>query len=254
MITMMEEDWDGSKYASLPSGDDYRILGDGCMDWARGTRGAVLSEDNRRMRFRVRRLLQEAHDVGSISPGADDIPVPMVRYLTDDDGRTREFDYVDYMIDDPSWLDSASPVLCFAEGAMMTTIPWDTGGDDGAEPRHVLTSGRMRSGLCMNPVFMYYDFITLTDDPERAIARLGFSHAMRLSAISRARGGGMAALGVTRRRLFSMAMEHADTGTFLLLAAASTGPLPGMLKEYGGLPCGFVAESMKAMRTAGRRA
>lgn len=117
----------------------------------------------------------------------------------------------------------------------------------------------MGSGLGMNAVFMFHDFITLTDDPIRSIDLMGFSRAMRLSAISRARIGGMKALGVTRRRLFSMAAGHArrgDLGRFLLVAAlAECGPggLEREIDGYEGLPDGFVLETLRAGHHAGMR-
>lgn len=211
------------------------------IDGYRGENGGYREERNGRMADPVIRLLNESADPASISAGKDDIPVPVISERIGVEGagekRTIHVSHIDYMVD-AMGLDPGAPVLmpvnCYEGPYGFQSAP----GPDWVDGH----------GLCMNPIFMYHDFITLTAYPEKAIKAMGFHRAMRLSALSRAKHGGMRTLGVTRRRLFSMALEHADDGTldrFLATAAAAHDHgLKRMMREYSGLPDGFVIETM----------
>lgn len=228
------------EYRLWPGFDCCRGPGGGYREWINsGMIGPALD------------LLAAPHP-DSLEPGSDDVPVPLDSLRATGGGMPRHYLHTDYMIDDPVGLDPDSNVLCrfLGDDAPRKGMPLPD------VLNGVFVKG-MGSGLGMNAVFMFHDFITLTDDPVRSIDLMGFSRAMRLSAISRARIGGMKALGVTRRRLFSMAVGHArrgDLDRFLLVAAlAECGP-GGLEKEidgYEGLPDGFVLETLHASRHAG---
>lgn len=234
---------DHEKYA-YSVGDDHRgrrwSPGDGVdgfmdtLDFALGNAGSHRFRINERMRGPVHGLLSRARHPEEIMPGPDDgEPLAINAFRMNGTGRSVYIEHDDYPINgDGIKLPSRRGV----NGLSFLNIHLDS-----------LNAGEPERAY-INPSLMYVDFIDLTDDPEAAIASIGFGRAMRLSTLSRFRIGGVGNLRATRRRMFDLALECAEDGDadwMMNIIADTVGAekwmgLPASVHKYRGLPASFL--------------
>lgn len=205
------------------------------LDFALGPSGRHSPGTNTRMRAMVCGLLSHARSPEGIMPGPDDgEPLSLNAFrMSSSDGRSAFVSHDDYPIDGSGLV---LPRFTGVTGVSFVSIHLDS-----------LNVGEPERAY-INPSLMYLDFIALTDDPEAAIAAMGFRRALALSTLSRFRIGGMGNMHATRRRMFDLALECAEDGDLdwmMNIIADTAGVekwvgLPVSVHRYRGLPASFL--------------